>query len=127
MARPIQISVNGNFKKVGEKRFDLDCDDAIIIFSKINGAFLGNTEAEKAVLTREVGAWVGGFDDEPGLYDRLSQAVLQIFSSYVDEKISNYNLINFIQFLINNSNLRDKATIRVSENLISNTAKGGLS
>lgn len=119
--QPIKITAEGNFKSLGNKKAEILCDDAIIIFSKINGAVMGAAKNGDPSFTREVNAWVVGFDTTPDVYTRISQGVLQLFSASEDEKANQYNLINLIQFLITNGGLRDKVRLSISEELIHNT------
>lgn len=116
--KPIKISIDGDFKQAGEQHNEIECDDAILIFSSINGAVMGISKNGDPAYTRDVSAWVGGFDSMPDVYTRLSQGVLQMFTNSENERINQFNLVNLIQFLIANGGLSDQVKLSLSEKFI---------
>lgn len=117
--KPIKISVDGDFKQKGKQQAEIECDDAIVIYSKINGAVLGTAKTGEPVFTRDVSTWVGGFSSMPDVYTRLSQGILQLFMSSKNERVNQYNIVNLIQFLINNGGLSDDVRLSISEGFVS--------
>lgn len=117
--KPIKISVDGDFKQQGIKHNDIECDDAIVIYSGINGAVMGASKNGEPAFTREVSTWVGGFGSMSDVYTRLSQSVLQMFINSQNEQINQFNLVNLIQFLITNGGLSDHVKLSVSEEFVS--------
>lgn len=123
MNRPIKIKIEGQFKGVGEKRASINCDDYILIYSEVNGATYDPDSDKEPSLTREVSAGIGGFPSAADMYDRLTQATVQMFQMSNDQKVNDYNLINYICNLINFSGLGDKVTLSVSEEYMANAGK----
>lgn len=116
--KPIKISIDGDFKQKGADYNKIECDDAVIIYSNVNGAVIGTSKNGDPVFTRDVSVWVGGFGNMPDVYTRLSQGVLQMFTCSENERVNQYNLVNLIQFLIANGGLSDKVCLSLSENFI---------
>lgn len=116
--KPIKISIDGHFNQKGPDHSEIDCDDAIIICSNINGAVIGVSKNGDPAYTRDVSVWVGGFGSMPDVYTRLSQGVLQMFMSSENERVNQFNLVNLIQFLIANGGLSDKVRLSLSEDLV---------
>lgn len=116
--KPINISIDGEFKYAEVKHDEIECDDAILIFSTINGAVIGKSQNGDPAYTRDVSAWVGGFKSIPDVYTRLSQGVLQIFTDSENERLNQYNLVNLIQFLIVNGGLSDHVRLSLSEKFV---------
>lgn len=121
--KPIKISINGEFKQAGEQHNEIECDDAILIFSSINGAVMGISKNGEPAYTRDVSVWVGGFDSMPDVYTRLSQGVLQMFMNSEDKRINQFNLVNLIQFLIANGGLSDQVKLSLSEKFVNGKEK----
>lgn len=121
--KPIKISIRGEFKQAGEKHEEIECDDAIIIFSSINGAVMGASKNGDPAYTRDVSAWVGGFDSMPDVYTRLSQGVLQMFLNSENERNNQFNLVNLIQFFIANGGLADQVRLSLSEEFVNRKEK----
>lgn len=120
----IHVSANCEVPKEGNKTFETACDDAIMIFSNINGAVMGAAKNGDPAYTRKVSAWCGGFASSSEVLTRLSQGALQIFTASDNQEANEYNLVNFIQFLIDHGGLKDKVHLSVSEELIANTREG---
>lgn len=116
--KPVKISVTGEFKQVGEQHSKIECEDAIIIYSTINGAVMGISQNGDPAYTRDVSAWVGGFDSMPDVYTRLSQGVLQMFMQSENKRVNQFNLVNLIQFLITNGGLSNQVRLSLSEEFI---------
>lgn len=106
------------------KNLSMECDDAIIISSTINGARLHAAANGDPSFTRNVNVWAGGFRQGPDLYTRLSQAVIQVITQTGDRKTAEYNLLNFLIFIIEHSVLKGKVSLHVKESLLSNTKEG---
>lgn len=121
--KPIKISIDGEFKQAGEPHNEIECDDAILIFSSINGAVMGISKNGEPAYTRDVSVWVGGFDSMPDVYTRLSQGVLQMFMNSEDKRINQFNLVNLIQFLIANGGLSDQVKLSLSEKFVNGKEK----
>lgn len=126
MAKPIKLTIHADFKEQGDRSTEISCDDAIVIFSNVNGAVMNAGKQGEGSLTRQVDAYCVGFPAQPDMMTRLSQAILPLIMQSDDKKINQYNMVNLLQFLIINSGLEDKAKLYVSEELIAN-AKGGKS
>lgn len=124
MAKPIKLTVHADFKEQGDRRTEIPCDDAIIIFSNVNGAVMNTGKQGDGSLTRQVDAYCVGFPTQPDMMTRLSQAILPLIMQSEDAKINQYNMVNLLQFLITNSGLEDKVKLYVSEELIANTEGG---
>lgn len=116
--KPIKISIDGDFKQTGPDHSEIECDDAVVIYSNINGAVMGISKNGDPAFTREVSAWVGGFGSMTDVYTRLSQGVLQMFMNPENERINQFNLVNLIQFLIVNGGLSDKVRLSLSEDFV---------
>ncbi len=124
MAKPIKLTVHADFKEQGDRSTEISCDDAIIIFSNVNGAVMNTGKQGDGSLTRQVDAYCVGFPSQPDMMTRLSQAILPLIMQSEDAKINQYNMVNLLQFLITNSGLEDKVKMYVSEELIANTEGG---
>lgn len=118
--KPIKISVDGHFKQNGPEHSEIGCDDAVVIFSNINGAVMGVSKNGAPAFTRDVSVWMGGFESMPDVYTRLSQGVLQMFMSSENERVNQFNLVNLIQFLIANGGLSDKVRLSLNEDFVNN-------
>lgn len=105
---PINISIDSDIKQKGPDHNEIECDDAAVIYSNINGAVIGASKNGDPIFTRDVSVWVGGFGSMPDVYTRLSQGVLQMFTCSENERVNQFNLVNLIQFLIANDGLSDK-------------------
>lgn len=124
MRRPIKISINA--VNVAETIPPIECDDAIVISSNINGAVLNATAEGDPSYTRNVGVWVGGFRAASEMLTRLSQAIIQVISQTGDEKAVKYNLLNFLVFVIDRSILKGQVSLHVREGFIDNTKEGSI-
>lgn len=122
MRKPIKISidtVNGT-----ENMPPIDCDDAIIIYSNIDGAVLNATADGDPAYTRKVGICVGGFRADSELFTRLSQAIIQVITQTGDKEAVRHNLLNFLVFVIEHSILKGQVSLHVREGFIDNTKEG---
>lgn len=118
--KQIKISIDGDFKQKGPDHNEIECDDAVVIYSNINGAVIGTSKNGDPAFTRDVSVWVGGFGSMPDVYTRLSQGVLQMFMSSENERVNQFNLVNLIQFLIANGGLSDKVRLSLNEDFVNN-------
>lgn len=116
--RPIKISMDSDFKRKGADHSEIECDDAVVIYSNINGTVIGISKNGAPAFTRDISVWVEGFESIPDVYTRLSQGVLQMFMNSENERINQFNLVNLIQFLIVNGGLSDKVRLSLSEDLV---------
>lgn len=124
MAKNIKLHGKLFIPPNSSKDFEINGDDAIIISSNITGVVMGAAANGDPAYTREISVWSGGFHRAGDLYTRLSQAVLQVFSRGEKEMVE-HNLVSFIMFIINKSSLKDKVSLRVREDLIGASIKGG--
>lgn len=116
--KPIKLSIEGDFKEKGPGHSEIECDDAVVIYSSINGAVIGASKNGDPAFTRDVSVWVGGFRSMPDVFTRLSQGVLRMFTNSESERVSQFNLVNLIQFLIANGGLSDKVRLSLSEDFV---------
>lgn len=123
MSRPITIQVDGTFKDTGKQHAEIECDDYITIFSKVNGATFDPEGKKEPSLTREVGISTANFKDITDVYNRLTQGTVQIFKASDNEKVNDYNLINFICTLIKYGGLSNKVHLTVNEECLANAGK----
>lgn len=104
----------------------IECDDAIVISSNIDGAVLNATADGDPAYTRKVGVWVGGFRTAGELFTRLSQAIIQVITQTGDEEAVKHNLLNFLVFVIEHSTLKSQVSLHVREGFIDNTKEGSV-
>ena len=121
MGKPIKLNVNADFKEKGANNIDIACDDAIIIFSNVDGAVMDAGKDGEGSLTRQTSAYCVGFTSQPEMMTRLSQGIFPLIMQSDDQKINQYNLVNLLQFLIVNGGLEKDAKLYVSEKLMGNT------
>lgn len=115
MAKPINITITGEFPNEGQQTAEISCDDALVIFSNVNGAVMGKAQDGGPAMTRDITAWCGGFKHTTDMYDRLTAAALNLFGTASTKEIAEYNLLNYLMALINNSTLRGRVEVRVSD------------
>ena len=121
--RPIRIQIDAKVKGVDEKHVEIDCDDYILFYSKVNGAAFDLEGNKEPSLTREVSAGVAGFKETSDIFNRLTQGTLGLINISDDEKVNHHNLINFIMYLIHYGGLEGDVKLSVSEKYLSNAGK----
>lgn len=123
MGRPITIQIDSHLKNVGENHDIIECDDYLMIYSKVNGATFDPEGNKEPSLTRDVSAGIGGFKTMSDIYNRLTQGTLQFFSLSEDPSVNDYNLVNYISELIKYGGLSEKVRLTVTEDLLANAGK----
>lgn len=124
----MNIKIEGERVKPEDGNYlvEINCDDAIIIYSNITGAVMNPDQNGELSYTRKVEAWVNGLKKPTDVFTRLSQIVLRVFMDSPDQKNNEYNLVNFIQILITQAGLEGKVRLRLGEELIANSKEGQL-
>jgi len=124
----MNIKIEGERVKPEDGHYlvEINCDDAIIIYSNITGAVMNPDQNGELSYTRKVEAWVNGLKKPTDVFTRLSQIVLRVFMDSPDQKNNEYNLVNFIQILITQAGLEGKVRLRLGEELIANSKEGQL-
>lgn len=121
--RPIRIQIDAKVKGMDEKHVEVDCDDYILLYSKVNGAAFDPEGNKEPSLTREVSAGIAGFKETSDIFNRLTQGTLGLINISDDEKVNHHNLINFIMYLIHYGGLEGDVKLSVSEKYLSNAGK----
>lgn len=120
---PFNITVDTADTEPVERVLQRDVNDAILIYSEIDGVLLNVAKDGEPSYTRDVSVWCDGFKSQAEIYTRLSQAVIEVIGGTKNKDVAKYNLINFMVFLINHSG-NDDITIHVGEKYIKNTKEG---
>lgn len=121
--KSIQIQMDSEFKRAGERHNEIKCDDSILFFSFINDAVMGMSQNGDPVYAGNESTWLGGFDNVPDVYTRLYPGGFRMSMNSGNERINRINLVNLIQSLIANGRLSEKMRLSLSEEFINGKEK----